>query len=379
MQIQNGKGYIPVLDGVRGCAILLVMLYHFSIPFQNMSHLTFFDELVSSIFQVGWIGVDLFFVLSGYLITGILSDSVGKPKYLSNFFIRRILRIFPLFYAVLFVLIVFIPIAIPSLSESTKQMQENQVWFWSYLVNWYIASVGGFSSMQGGYLWSLAVEEQFYLVWPFIVLVLRQKLFEFCLVLGCLGIIVRLFLLYIGVEASVVYVMTITHLDSLLIGSGMAVLIRRYPVSFLNYQRYVILFSILAGLTIFYIFIDQGKFVFYQKVVGGVGLLMVAIVSGGLVYCALNAREGGFLFKLLSNVVVMRFGKLCYGLYLFHHPIGVLVNEKILSQDGFIFMGSYLPAVIVSMSISLFISYVLAEASFRLFETPILNLKKHFV
>lgn len=165
---ETRREYLPALDGIRGLAIILVMLYHFSIPFQLSGHLNFIDGLVGTFLQVGWVGVDLFFALSGFLITGILYDTAGKANYLKNFFVRRFLRIFPLYYLMLFMLIIIIPNFIPSLASKTDQMVDNQVWFWSYLINWRISYLGTFEGIQGGYMWSLALEEQFYLIWPFL-------------------------------------------------------------------------------------------------------------------------------------------------------------------------------------------------------------------
>ena len=213
------REYLPALDGIRGLAIILVMLYHFSIPFQLSGHLNFLDGLVGTFLQVGWVGVDLFFVLSGFLITGILYGTAGKDNYLKNFFVRRFLRIFPLYYLMLFMLIIIIPNFIPSLASKTDQMVDNQVWFWSYLINWRISYLGTFEGIQGGYMWSLALEEQFYLIWPFFILFFRKNVVPSCFILIIVFACMRVAMLLKGVSATSVYTMTITHLDALLIGS----------------------------------------------------------------------------------------------------------------------------------------------------------------
>ena len=147
----------PALDGVRGLAIALVVA----------SHVTTWPPATQ-----GWIGVDLFFVLSGFLITGILADSRNVIGRARAFYVRRALRILPLYYGVLVTLFVVIPILHPLHTQEYQTLAREQWWYWTYLQNWRIASA---HSIDGGSLvwfWSLAIEEQFYLIWP-VTLVLR--------------------------------------------------------------------------------------------------------------------------------------------------------------------------------------------------------------
>src|SRR5690625_4685275 len=155
--------YVKELDGVRGVAILLVILFHcFPSPLTGL----------------GWIGVDLFFVLSGFLITGILIDSKGNKRYYSNFIGRRILRIFPLYYLVLFIMLFLLPLIGRGFSSGSNYSfyLRHQGWFWSYLQNWLFSFHGFPKNLILSHFWSLGVEEQFYLVWPFLVLLLPKKL-----------------------------------------------------------------------------------------------------------------------------------------------------------------------------------------------------------
>src|SRR6185369_11421808 len=135
--------HYPVLDGLRGVAILLVVLLH------NFGFLNYFF--------FGWLGVDLFFVLSGFLITDILLSAVDKPHFLRNFYMRRVLRIFPLFYLILVICILVLPL-ISGLHIQLSYYTDNQAWFWTYLQNWLFT----FKDPDGAkillHTWSLAVE-----------------------------------------------------------------------------------------------------------------------------------------------------------------------------------------------------------------------------
>src|SRR5206468_651405 len=152
---------------LRGLAILLVIAFH---TLRVTGKEGLIGRFGAAIQDSGWIGVDLFFVLSGFLITGILLDSLGKPGYFRNFFARRTLRIFPLYYAVLTVSLFLVPalIGLQRLPELYHRLLENQLWLWTYAAN-YLQATGRHTLPGFGHFWSLAIEEQFYLLWPFVV------------------------------------------------------------------------------------------------------------------------------------------------------------------------------------------------------------------
>lgn len=368
---------IKELDGIRGLAIILVMLYHFTIPFRHGEHLNWLDELFVKLFGVGWVGVDLFFVLSGFLITGILYETRQKKNYFRNFYARRFLRIFPLYYAVLFGLLIFLPFVVPAAEHKVSSMIENQVWFWSYLVNWKIGMEGSFDVFQGGYMWSLAVEEQFYMLWPFVIFYLKDKVVPFCLTLIVSLAALRVIMLQWGWNATSLYVMTITHLDGLLIGSALAVAIRHSGTKekatrLLSYSAPLAIAAVIG------IMVIVGRFSFSGSEVAAIGLLAIAILSGYLVVRVINDPENSRVNRFFRLPILIYFGKLCYGLYLFHHPIGVFVNEYIVACNAFVLFNSYLPATLANVVVSMAISVFIASLSFRLFEMPFLKLKKHF-
>ena len=158
-------GFIPALDGLRGIAIILVMLHHFTY-YRPTSGI---DALIGSVLFFGWTGVDLFFVLSGFLITGILLDTRGSERYFTSFYARRTLRIFPLYYLVLFLAFVVLP-KFPAVHPVLAgQADVPPQWpYWLYLTNFSIADRGWVHGWVD-VAWSLAIEEQFYLVWPLVI------------------------------------------------------------------------------------------------------------------------------------------------------------------------------------------------------------------
>src|SRR5919112_3639916 len=150
--------HVPVLDGVRGLAILLVLFRHTS---RWMHAEPGAGSAVYAMLSSGWVGVDLFFVLSGFLITGILVDSRGGEHYFRNFYVRRALRIFPLYYGFLAVVFLVLPQFYGYEGGKFGTLQDNQPWYWGYLVNVLVAARGTDQTpLNTTHLWSLAVEEQ---------------------------------------------------------------------------------------------------------------------------------------------------------------------------------------------------------------------------
>jgi len=161
-------GFVPALDGLRGIAIILVMLHHFTY-YRPTSGI---DEQIVSVLIFFWTGVDLFFVLSGFLITGILLDTRGNERYFTSFYARRILRIFPLYYLILFLALVVLPkfpaVHTVLIGQDASVDLPPQWPYWLYLTNFSIADRGWVHGWVD-VAWSLAIEEQFYLIWPLVV------------------------------------------------------------------------------------------------------------------------------------------------------------------------------------------------------------------
>ena len=200
------RPHVPALDGIRGLAVLLVMMEHLFWSNSTTGNRIF--DAMSAVRASAWVGVDLFFVLSGFLITGILFDSLNSDGYFKNFYSRRVLRIFPLYYGFMLLLICLThPLHL--------EWQGTQ-----YILLTYTQNLGLFTKNWTGFrpasfvnlnhFWSLAVEEQFYFAWPLIVFFVRdvRKLIFTALTLSVAALILRVVLVSRDADPMLIYVFT---------------------------------------------------------------------------------------------------------------------------------------------------------------------------
>jgi peptidoglycan/LPS O-acetylase OafA/YrhL len=350
-------GYDPALDGLRGLAIGLVLLHHCYGP----------------VFSFFWIGVDLFFVLSGFLITRILLDSVNEKKYLVNFYGRRVLRIFPLYYACLALLFLVAPLMFRMTVHELRYLFDHQGWYWTYMQNWLIVRDGYAPgrSMLLSHFWSLAIEEQYYLVWPFLVFIFRgRKLLWVTLVLIAAAMAVRMSGHY---HNPGYYVSTFTRVDSLLIGALLVLLLRYYKEKVSRYLAVLLSVSgllLLGGLAWFRN--PDYSNPFYVKA----GYTLLALFFAGLVTWCLDERMNWFK-KAMNLRPLIFLGKYSYGLYVFHFPVYWLCRNAFLLQiSRFIHQDSL--AKIGAASLCVLFTIGLSLVSFHLLEKPFLRLKRYF-
>jgi peptidoglycan/LPS O-acetylase OafA/YrhL len=196
------RPHLPVLDGLRGLAIALVLLvHHFNYP------------PLQPWFHFGFAGVDLFFVLSGFLITGILLDTKGQEGWLRVFYQRRGLRTLPLYYAVLLLFALVAPRFGP-----TSWFPEYQGYYWTHMSSFLVLQRGFLNPL--GHFWSLSLEEQFYLLWPLLVAACRPRTLTWvCVLLLFAGIALRA----IWRDPILPYGLLPAHLDGLLGGALLAI------------------------------------------------------------------------------------------------------------------------------------------------------------
>jgi peptidoglycan/LPS O-acetylase OafA/YrhL len=371
------KNHYRQLDGLRGLAILLVVFYHFCLPHRDFHGPA--AGFALQLAQAGWMGVDLFFVLSGFLITGILVETRTDPNYFRNFLGRRFLRIWPLYYLNLLVLLVLLPALMSSVPEQVQGMRDKQGWFWLYAANWLFALEGGFGKTSGGYFWSLAVEEQFYLVWPVVVYALSDRaLLRASLLLLGVSLLTRIVLSTLGTAAGTLYTMTFTHLDGLTIGSCLAICARSGALSD-RIRRLAPLAAVAALVGLAIVRVIDSNFFFWSKAMAACGYTFVAILSGALLVRTMQAEPSSLLSRVFSSRPMAQCGKYSYALYLVHVPVaGLLFPLTFRVLDRIPGLSSYELKFLVFVAIAFVVSYGLSVLSWYAFEGPIMKLKKHF-
>ena len=360
-------GKIPALDGVRGIAILVVMLNHFVLGAFLPS--TPFWKLVNS----GWLGVDLFFVLSGFLITGILLDTKHRARYWATFFSRRALRIFPLYYFA--VLVVLLTVVFIEKAPERLQGYDSLWWFVIFAPNVAMALKDNWvyhSNYMGiNHLWSVAVEEQFYLAWPLVVKILPPRVLALlCIVLIHYSLPIRRAVDqqfhgdWSWTMAS--YVLPYCRMDALAAGCFMAVFFRLGWHRRIPFDRWLVRV----------VFCWMGWRVAESLMHGGTHYrdTLSAIFFAAFVYLALNQHPKGLVRRLCENPFLMHLGVYSYGLYVFHHMfhlIWMMLFGDWLVASGWHPMLAQAAYILLAFSAA----YLLARLSWILLEKPFLKLK----
>lgn len=258
------------------------------------------------VFALGWVGVDLFFVLSGYLITRILWATRESPDYFVNFYGRRILRIIPLAFALL---AAYFWLALPIAHHFGYDLDRDgsdQLWYWAYLANWHNGRHGSLT-----HLWSLSIEEQFYLIWPSVIFAFsRKKLRRLCILLVVLPFGLRLILMGVLHLSAGIAGMTFCRTEALALGALVALSgeIPALPKLAIPSAIGVSLIAVAFG--------TEGR------IMGIYGLTLVALTCAGLVYQVVNRAGNASLFsRSLRSAWLRRFGKYSYAIYVLHTPI----------------------------------------------------------
>ncbi len=367
---------ILTLDGIRGMAIIAVLFYHFADQFKS-AFSNSIDKTVVSVLLTGWVGVDLFFVLSGFLITGILLESRGKKGFFTDFYGRRSFRIFPLYYCFL-ILVCFVGPAFSTvLAEQSAVIRGDVGWHLLYLSNVLVAMKGGFSNVDAGYLWSLSVEEQFYLVWPLAVFFLRiRSLVIFSLLLFFSSLVFRLVAISNGWTADSVYVLTFTHFEPITVGSLLAILYRSK-----NWQKRLRIFlfgiGIVSLVIVLRIWIMRGGFVFYDVIVAKWGVSLCALIFGAFVWKGIETAESArsVTYRVMTNSILRSFGKYSYCIYLIHVPVGLVIEKLLLTPQKHLVFDSIIPAFVCFTCMAFASCWTIGFFSWKLLERPILKLK----
>lgn len=311
---------------------------------------------------LGWAGVDLFFVLSGFLITGILLDTRAAPRCLPVFWMRRILRIFPLYFTALAVCLLLAPYAwLPA--------QSDQRYYWLYLNNWLNLLASRSANHLLGHFWSLAVEEQFYLFWPLAVWSLPPRwTFRLAAVAIAAVVAARSAAVLGGIDPELVYRNTLLRLDALLAGAACACLARSAsPLRMARIARQALPWGV-AGLALTVL---AARSTHYQNPwLQLVALPCIWFCCGCFVLsCALEPER----WKWVAAKTLRLLGKYSYGLYVWHWPVAFAMLD-LCRRWPFTGWG----AAIAMQLCGFACSAALAWTSYRLLEEPTLRLKRLF-
>lgn len=350
--------HIPQFDGLRGLAILAVLF----------AHLTYMPQIgFARVFQYGRLGVDLFFVLSGFLITGILLDSKEFTGYFKNFYARRALRIWPLYYAVLGAFFVLLIVLHSPRSFYTDAHT------WPYYVSYTQNLLFNFPrSTPLEPTWSLAVEEQYYMVWALVVFFCGRKILRNCLI----GMIVFSFCLRVGAyfhgaSLEFIHSFTLCRLEPLAAGGLAALWLRSKTCNPQRWSRGGLIALMIGAGGVLLALVDWGV----QSLIFSYPFLAAAFT--GMLALALTARPESALLKNTLNQRWLTYtGKISYGIYLIHVPVFMAISyaaRRILKSPA-ISSGAQFLTVLAAFGAV----YLAASISWRFFERPILRWKEKF-
>lgn len=385
---QRLPSHIPALDGIRGIAVLMVLFCHATgRPFGETANDIFtgaIDRNLLAMARLSWSGVDLFFVLSGFLITGILFDAKGKNHFFRNFYGRRTVRIFPLYYAALFLFLVVGPM-LPEPVTRGWGTTDTYIWYPLYLSNYSQAiaeQTGNTVTHIVHVAWSLSIEEQFYLCWPLVVyFASRKTLLRICVGMFFGSMALRIGLLLVDRHY---YAMAFTpcRLDGLAVGAAIA-LIARGPSGLRSLIKPAMWVGPLSALALAALIVVMAK-LGYRRGVGHspgyvvCGTAIMSLMFGSVLVLAAAAAKGTLTNKLFTHPILLTYGKYSYAVYLLHMPIIVWIYNYVFDPTTLQIGGTFLPGLLVFYTITFSLSLVAALISWHLLEKHFLKLKDWF-
>jgi peptidoglycan/LPS O-acetylase OafA/YrhL len=369
---------IPQLDGIRGAAILLVAIWHFVVaPVMRTPHESVIARIVIHAGLLTWSGVDLFFVLSGFLIGGILIDAKDSHNYFKAFYIRRAFRILPVYLLVVIVYLLYWSMATTQKTVLRAIFGGPMPWYvyFTFTQNFWLARYN-WDSVFLTVSWSLAVEEQFYLLLPAIVRLLRRQLVlpaAVALALGSASTRILLYLHYGPSWSTAAYTLLFSRADALMLGVICAAVLRDRKLKELLVRNLwaVKTSSLLFGLVV-------GVFIYRGWGIGTMpmctlGFTCVASFYASVLMIAIIAPEG-ILSRAFRARWLMRFGTIAYGLYLFHLIVLTAAFHILVHHPPSI--GNWRDAVTAFCA---FVGAVgLAQLSWRCFESKLVRLGHRF-
>lgn len=345
--------YYKQLDGVRAVAALMVMFLHF---FGAVQPTDPFFSLLDKYASFGQTGVSIFFVLSGFLITRILMQTKDNSRYFSDFYIRRALRIFPLYYLFLVIFYYIVPV----LQHAPVVPFSNQAYYWVYLQNF--AMTFNWKSAGPGHYWSLAVEEHFYFMWPLLVYFLSKKGIKIAVaVILIIAFLCRLVMIKSGYEA---FYLTFNRMDELAIGALLAV-----------WESDGKLIGKARAFIVGFLLVIIPTVLIWVKFTGN-ALAIIQVIKYNLIstscFClvgyVVSLKKDVGINKLLSTWFFQFSGRISYGLYVYHPLVFVLIVPLFPATTS-------IPVLFVAC---FSVTYLVAYLSYQFFESKFIAMKKYF-
>jgi peptidoglycan/LPS O-acetylase OafA/YrhL len=338
--------HVPALDGTRGIAIILVMSFHL---------------WRAPLTALGWSGVDLFFVLSGYLITGILWDSRLEPDRARSFYIRRALRILPLYYGVLVAVFVLRPAFGWAHRLDDLALAHEQVWYWTYLCDWRIALNHPPAFTFLTHFWTLSIEEQFYLVWPLIIWrCSRRTSLGIAAAVAAGALALRIAVVVATATPDAAYALFPCRLDALAVGAILALGLRG-PGGVAAMRRWVIPAALCGAVVVCALTLFRPSVRFVDPGMMTIGYTALDWMFAGLVLTAATTRS-----RLLEAAPLRAAGRYSYGLYVYHPIVMWWIVRHVPMLEA-----SQLGSAIGGAAGSIALAY----ASYHLYESRFLRLK----
>jgi peptidoglycan/LPS O-acetylase OafA/YrhL len=372
----SAGSHVPALDGLRGLAILLVLTHHLLL-YGGMEPTVRLDRWVRAVGLAGWIGVDLFFVLSGFLITGILADTCESRHYFRNFYARRVLRIFPLYYGFLALYSLVLPLLVPAVEEFRIPAKE-QLWYWTYLVNVRVALYSWPPNFTITHFWSLAIEEQFYLLWPLVVVLIpRRGLMRLCVLIAAGSLALRTVLALNGYPLAAFMLMP-SRIDALALGAFLALAARgRRGIE--RFAPWATSVGWLAAASFLGIVVIAGTLDNENTLIVTIGLTTLAAGFAALLVGVIRSQANTRTSRLFNAGILIFFGQYSYALYVVHQPvIMVLRRHGFSASDVPTVAGSQLPGELLFAAVAMGISMAAALLSWKVVESPFLRFKRRF-
>jgi peptidoglycan/LPS O-acetylase OafA/YrhL len=367
-QIQSAdrvRRYVPCLEGIRGYGFLLVFCGHYFLPDQLAHPDTFRLKLLTGFASLGLFAVPAFFVLSGYLIGGILYDTRNRDGYFRVFYSRRILRVFPVYYVTLIVIAGF---------YLWKQVPTDYL-FWTHFL--YIQNLfSGYPFRHGGpvamiHFWSLAVEEQFYLLWPLVVWFFPQKrkLIGIASALIAGSCVLRLAAPLVSSSPKAILWFTPTRVDAILLGVILGLI--RHDAIYDRIKPFAKWIVAAGGATAFLLAIWKGQLWSKTYIGEEIWIPLVNITSVALIIAVME--ENTLLNRACNQRWVCWLGGLSYSLYVFHLTFAPYFMNTLTRELGAYMRQSF--AVLAAGVCAFCLTLLLSMLSYKLIEGPIINLK----